>query len=60
MSENKFYVLEWDKSSSGEFELKITPHDSATEALQQAQNSSSEQHCVSTQNPLDKENKDER
>lgn len=60
MSENNFkiYVLEWDKQpDSEEYSLKVTPHESAETALQQAHSSTSDQHCVSTVNPVEGEEK---
>lgn len=51
-SKDKYYVLEWDKNSNGEHDLKVTPHDDSNAALDQAKNSTSEQRCVSTENPL--------
>ncbi|MGB3637480.1 MAG: hypothetical protein WBA39_07875 [Rivularia sp. (in: cyanobacteria)] len=56
MSETNFkiYVLEWDKQpNSEEYDLKVTPHESTETALKQAQSSSSDQHCISTINPLE-------
>ncbi len=51
---SKIYVCEWDKQpESEEYSLKVTPHESAETALQQAQSSTSEQHCVSTVNPVE-------
>lgn len=50
---NNIFVLEWDKKvdDSEEYNLKVTPHSSAESALEQARNSQSEHHSVSTVNP---------
>ena len=52
-NESKIYVLEWDKQPDSEYSLKVTQSESVESALQQAQNSTSDQHCVSTINPLE-------
>lgn len=57
MTSNKRYVLEWEKQpDSKEFDLKVTPHDNAVEALEQAKNSTADQHCISSLNPLETQN----
>lgn len=50
---NNIFVLEWDKKvdDSEEYNLKVTPYSSTESALQQARDSQSEHHCVSTVNP---------
>lgn len=51
--ENKYYVLEWTKDDTGELtNLQVTPHNDGDKALDQAQNSAADVHCVSTVNPL--------
>lgn len=60
MSDNnsKIYVCEWDKQpDTEEYSLKVTPHESTESALQQAQSSTSDQHCISTVNPVEGEDK---
>lgn len=53
-NESKIYVLEYDKQpNTEEYSLKVTPHESTESALQQAQSSNSDQHCVSTVNPVE-------
>ena len=53
-NESKIYVLEWDKQpDTEEYSLLVTPHESTESALQQAQSSSSDQHCISTVNPVE-------
>lgn len=55
---SKIYVLEFDKQPDTEdYTLKVTPHESPESALQQAQSSTSDQHCVSTVNPVGEEKK---
>lgn len=55
---SKIYVCEWDKQPNSEdYALKVTPHESPETALQQAQSSTSNQHCVSTVNPVGEEKK---
>lgn len=57
-NEFKIYVLEFDKQpDTVEYSLKVTPHESAETALQQAQSSNSDQHCISTVNPVEGEDK---
>lgn len=52
--DSKIYVLEFDKQPESEdYSLKVTPHESTESALQQAQSSTSDQHCVSTVNPVE-------
>jgi hypothetical protein len=56
MSDNnsKIYVCEWEKQSDTEdYSLKVTSHESTETALQQAQSSTANQHCVSTVNPVE-------
>ena len=53
-NESKIYVLEYDKQAdTEEYSLKVTPHESTESALQQAQSSTANQHCVSTVNPIE-------
>ncbi|MEL6162208.1 MAG: hypothetical protein AAFR37_00095 [Cyanobacteria bacterium J06628_3] len=55
---SKIYVCEWDKQHNSEdYTLKVTPHESTESALQQAQSSTSDQHCISTVNPVGEEKK---
>ena len=57
-SNSKIYVLEYDKQTESEdYTLKVTPHESTESALQQAQSSTSDQHCISTVNPVGEEKK---
>lgn len=50
---SKIYVCEWDKQHNSEdYTLKVTQSESTESALQQAQSSTSDQHCVSTVNPV--------
>ena len=63
MSENSsnIYVIEWNKQpNSKEYDLKVTVHNNVETALKQAQTSTSEQHCVSTVNPLTGEGQEKR
>lgn len=58
---SKIYVLEWDKQpNSEEYSLKVTPHESVETALQQAHNSTADQHCVSTVNPITGEGSEQK
>lgn len=51
---SKIYVLEFDKQPESEdYTLKVTPHESTETALEQAHSSTSDQHCVSTVNPVE-------
>ena len=50
---SKIYVCEWNKQPNSEkYSLEVTEHQSTETALQQAQSSTSDQHCVSTVNPV--------
>ncbi|MEM6399798.1 MAG: hypothetical protein AAF757_06130 [Cyanobacteria bacterium P01_D01_bin.116] len=50
---SKIYVCEWDKQpNTEEYSLKVTPHESPETALEQAHSSTSDQHCISTVNPV--------
>lgn len=54
----KIYVCEWDKQpESEEYNRKVTEHQSPVTALQQAHSSNSDQHCISTVNPVEGEDK---
>jgi len=57
-NESKIYVLEYDKQPNSEdYTLKVTQSESTETALQQAQSSTSDQHCISTVNPVGEEKK---
>lgn len=59
---NNIFVLEWDKKvdDSEEYNLKVTPHSSAETTLEQARDSQSEHHCVSTVNPSTEEGSEKK
>ena len=63
MSDNnpKIYALEWEKQpGSEEYNLKVTPHDNPQTALEQAQSSTANHHCVSTVNPITGEGEEKK
>ena len=59
-NESKIYVCEWDKNSNMEYDIKVTPHSSAESALEQANTSTAQQHCIGTVNPIAGEGEDKK